>query len=110
MKTLLQTSIWGTKLAREIDFMLKTILGIDNKSILYQFKEFIILVECKCYYIKNFFSSYLIHQSNINIYMNNDSIETHNDSGEPWKVILLNRGLIYSRIVKRIKKYQEYLW
>lgn len=72
----------------------------------YGFNEFVILLGYKGYFIKEYFSNYFLHQSDVTIDLMNNEIEVHNNSSEPWKVTLLDTGL-HSMTGGRIKRAQE---
>ena len=73
----------------------------------YGFNEFIILLGYKGYVIKEYFSNYFLHQSDVTIDIVNNSIETHQNQSEPWKVTLLETGLntMTGGRIKQVKKY-----
>jgi glucose-1-phosphate cytidylyltransferase len=74
----------------------------------YGFNEFVILLGYKGYFIKEYFSNYFLHQSDVTIDLMSNKIEVHNSSSEPWKVTLLDTGL-HSMIGGRIKRAHEFI-
>jgi glucose-1-phosphate cytidylyltransferase len=68
----------------------------------------VILLGYKGYYIKEYFANYFLHQSDMTIDLQTNSIEVHNNSSEPWKVTLVDTGLD-SMTGSRIKKAQKYI-
>ena len=46
----------------------------------------------KGYVIKEYFSNYFLHQSNVKINLENNSLEILNSNAEPWQVTLLETG------------------
>jgi len=117
MKVLILAGGYGTRLSEETDICPKPMLEIGNKPILwhimkcysyYGFNEFIILLGYKGYYIKEYFSNYFLHQSDVTIDLKNNSMQVHNNSSEPWKVTLLDTGL-ESMTGGRIKKAKKYI-
>ncbi|MCD6168669.1 MAG: glucose-1-phosphate cytidylyltransferase, partial [Caldisericia bacterium] len=94
----------------------KPMVEIGGKPILWHimkiysafgFNEFIICLGYKGYMIKEYFSSYFLHQSDVTIDIKSNKIEVHNNVCEPWKVTLVDTGLhtMTGGRIKRIKKY-----
>lgn len=117
MKILLLAGGFGTRLSEETDVRPKPMVEIGGKPILwhimktysqYGFNEFVVLLGYKGYYIKEYFSNYYLHQSDVTIDMSNDQMEVHNNSSEPWKVTLLDTGL-NSMTGGRIKRAQSFV-
>jgi len=115
MKVVLLAGGFGTRLSEETDIRPKPMVEIGGKPILwhimktyseYGFNEFVILLGYKGYFIKEYFSNYFLHQSDVTIDLMNNEIEVHNNSSEPWKVTLLDTGL-HSMTGGRIKRAQE---
>jgi glucose-1-phosphate cytidylyltransferase len=117
MKVVLLAGGFGTRLSEETDIRPKPMVEIGGKPILwhimktyseYGFNEFVILLGYKGYFIKEYFSNYFLHQSDVTIDLMNNKIEVHNNSSEPWKVTLLDTGL-HSMTGGRIKRAQEFI-
>ncbi len=117
MKVLLLAGGFGTRLSEETDIRPKPMVEIGGKPILwhimktyskYGFNDFVVLLGYKGYYIKEYFSNYFMHQSDITIDMSNGQMEIHNNSSEPWKVTLLDTGL-NSMTGGRVKRAQDFV-
>ena len=117
MKVVLLAGGFGTRLSEETDVRPKPMVEIGGKPILwhimktyskYGFNEFVVLLGYKGYYIKEYFTNYFMHQSDITIDMKDGSVEVHNNSSEPWKVTLLDTGL-HSMTGGRLKRAQEFI-
>ncbi len=117
MKVLLLAGGFGTRLSEETDIRPKPMVEIGGKPILwhimkiyshYGFNDFIVLLGYKGYYIKEYFTNYFMHQSDITVDMKNGSVEIHNNSSEPWKVTLIDTG-INTMTGARIKKAKKYI-
>ena len=117
MKILLLAGGFGTRLSEETDIRPKPMVEIGGKPILwhimkiyseYGFNDFVVLLGYKGYYIKEYFTNYFLHQSDITIDMSNGKMEVHNNSSEPWKVTLLDTG-IDSMTGGRVKRAQSYV-
>lgn len=74
----------------------------------YGFHEFIVCLGYKGYVIKEFFSNYFLHKSDVTFDLKNNSIEIHNTDIEPWKVTLVDTGKD-SMTGGRIKRIQPYV-
>jgi len=116
MKVVILAGGFGSRLSEETDIRPKPMVEIGGKPIIwhimkiyssYGFNEFIILLGYKGYVIKEYFSNYFLHQSDVTIDIANNSIETHQNQSEPWKVTLLETGLntMTGGRIKQVKKY-----
>jgi glucose-1-phosphate cytidylyltransferase len=117
MKVVLLAGGFGTRLSEETDIKPKPMVEIGGKPILwhimktyshYGYNEFVILLGYKGYYIKEYFTNYFLHQSDITIDIKNNGLEILNNSSEPWKVTLLETGL-NSMTGGRIKRAQKFI-
>ena len=115
MKVLLLAGGFGTRLSEETDIRPKPMVEIGGKPILwhimkiyshYGFNDFVVLLGYKGYYIKEYFTNYFLHQSDVTIDMSNGKMEVLNNSSEPWKVTLLDTGL-NNMTGSRIKQAQK---
>ena len=116
MKVLLAGG-FGTRLSEETGDRPKPMVEIGGKPILwhimktysqYGFSDFVILLGYKGYYIKEYFTNYFLHQSDVTIDMSNGKMEVHNNSSEPWKVTLLDTGAD-SMTGGRVKRAQDFI-
>lgn len=92
---------WGlwTRLSEETTVKPKPMVEVWWKPILwhimktyahYGHKDFIIALWYKGYYIKEWFSNYLLHNSDVTVDLKNNSITVHNNRAEDWKVTLVD--------------------
>ena len=116
MKVVILAGGFGTRLSEETDIKPKPMVEIGERPILWHimksysshgFNEFVILLGYKGYVIKEFFSNYFLHQSDVTIDLANNSMEVHQNESEPWKVTLLETGLntLTGGRIKRAKDY-----
>ena len=117
MKVVLLAGGFGTRLSEETNVRPKPMVEIGGKPILwhimkmyssYGFNEFIVLLGYKGYHIKEYFTNYFLHQSDVTIDLKDNSMEVHNNHSEPWKVTLLDTGL-HTMTGGRIKKAQNFI-
>lgn len=117
MKVLILAGGVGSRLSEETSLKPKPMVEIGGKPILwhimkiyshYGFNEFVILCGYKGYMIKEYFSNYFNHLSDITIDMVNNDIIHHKNHAEPWKVTLIDTGL-KTMTGGRIKRAKEYV-
>lgn len=118
MKTVILAGGLGSRLSEETDLKPKPMVTIGGKPILwhimkiyssYGLNDFIICLGYKGYIIKEYFSNYFIHNSNISIDFINNKTSILNSPKENWKVTLIDTGedTITGGRLKRIKKYLD---
>ena len=116
MKVVLLAGGFGTRINEESHLKPKPMIEIGGKPILWhimkyysQFghNEFIICAGYKQHVIKEFFSNYFLHMSDITFDMTDNSLVIHNNNAEPWKVTVVDTGLntMTGGRIKRIQKY-----
>lgn len=117
MKVVILAGGFGTRISEESVLKPKPMIDIGSKPILWHimkhyshhgFKEFIILCGYKGYVIKEYFANYFLHQSDVTIDLGKNSVETHKNGSEDWKVTLLNTGL-NTLTGGRVKRAQDYI-
>ncbi|MEI7474779.1 MAG: glucose-1-phosphate cytidylyltransferase [bacterium] len=117
MKTVLLAGGFGTRLSEETDIKPKPMIEIGGKPILwhimklyshYGLNDFIILLGYKGYVIKEYFTNYYMHQSDITVNLINNSVEIHKNVAEPWKVTLVDTG-VNTMTGGRLKRVQDYI-
>ena len=116
MKVVILAGGMGTRIGEESSIIPKPMIEIGGKPILwhimkiysyYGFSDFIICLGYKGYLIKEYFSHYFLHTSDVTIDMKKNSVQVHSSASEPWRVTLIDTGLeaMTGGRIKRIKKY-----
>ena len=116
MKVVILAGGFGTRISEESYLKPKPMVEIGDRPILwhimkeyshYGFNDFIICLGYKQYVIKQFFSDYFLHTSDVTFDMSENKMIVHNNYSEPWKVTLIDTGLntMTGGRIKRIKKY-----
>jgi len=117
MKALILAGGFGTRISEETEIKPKPMIEIGEKPILWHImklysafgvNEFVILLGYKGYIIKEYFSNYFLHQSNVTIDLSSNSVEVHNNKSESWKVTLLDTGQ-NTMTGGRIKRASEFV-
>jgi len=118
MKAVILAGGLGSRIAEETSVRPKPMIEIGGKPILWHImkiysyhgiNEFIICCGYKGYVIKEYFSNYLLHMSDLTFDMSANTVEVHNRKAEPWRVTLVDTGehTMTGGRIKRISKYIE---
>jgi glucose-1-phosphate cytidylyltransferase len=101
MKLVLLAGGLGTRISEESVLKPKPMIEIGGKPIIwhimkyysyYNINNFIICCGYKGYIIKEYFYNYFLHNSDVTINTNNNSIEFHRNSVESWNITLVDTG------------------
>ena len=118
MKVVLLAGGLGTRISEESHLRPKPMIEIGGKPILwhimkiyshYGFNEFIVCLGYKGYIIKEYFSNYFLHMSDVTFDMTTNSMEVHQQNVEPWKVTLIDTGAdtMTGGRIRRVAPYLE---
>tara|TARA_Y100000992_G_scaffold294137_1_gene253524 strand:- start:1935 stop:2705 length:771 start_codon:yes stop_codon:yes gene_type:complete len=116
MKVVILAGGLGTRISEESQFKPKPMIEIGGKPILwhimktyshYGINEFIICLGYKGYVIKEYFSNYFLHTSDVTIDIKKNKLKMHNSNSDPWKITLVDTGIetMTGGRLKRVSKY-----
>ncbi len=117
MKAVILAGGLGTRLSEETIVKPKPMLEIGGKPILwhimklyscYGVNDFIICLGYKGYAIKEYFSNYYLHMSDVTFDMANNKMEVHQAKAEPWHVTLVDTGET-TQTGGRLRRVRQYL-
>lgn len=117
MKVVILAGGLGTRISEETDLKPKPMIEIGGKPILWHimkiyssfgYNDFVICCGYKGYLIKEYFANYFLHQADITVDLQKNSIEVHESKAEPWKITLVDTG-INTMTGGRIKRIQKYI-
>ena len=119
MKVVILAGGLGTRISEESQFKPKPMIEIGGKPILwhimkeysyYGFNEFVICAGYKQHIIKEWFSDYFLHNSDVTFDYTNghNEVTVHNSNIENWKVTVVDTGL-HTMTGGRIKRIQKYI-
>ena len=116
MKAVILAGGLGTRLSEETSRVPKPMVEIAGKPILwhvmkiysyYGVSDFIICCGYKGYTIKEYFSNFLLRNSDITFNLKENKMEVHSNNSENWRVTLVDTGetTMTGGRIQRIKKY-----
>lgn len=101
MKAVILAGGLGTRISEESHLRPKPMIEIGGKPILwhimkiyssYGINDFVICLGYKGYLIKEYFSNYFLHMSDVTFDMRENKMEIHQKFVEPWSVTLVDTG------------------
>src|SRR5260221_5920356 len=101
MKAVILAGGLGTRISEESHLKPKPMIEIGGKPILwhimkmysnYGINDFVICLGYKGYVIKEYFSNYFLHMSDVTFSMRENKMEIHQKFAEPWRVTLVDTG------------------
>ena len=118
MKAVILAGGLGTRISEETAVRPKPMIEIGGKPILWHIikmyaahgiNDFIICCGYKGYVIKEYFSNYFLHMSDVTFDLRSDNqMQVHQQFAEPWKVTLVDTG-DQTMTGGRLKRVQAYL-
>jgi glucose-1-phosphate cytidylyltransferase len=116
MKVVIFAGGLGTRISEETSLRPKPMVEIGSMPILWHimksysahgFNDFVICCGYKGYVIKEYFSNYFLHMSDVTIDMANNHMQVHHQKAEAWKITLVDTGedTMTGGRLKRIKEY-----
>jgi glucose-1-phosphate cytidylyltransferase len=117
MEAVILAGGFGTRISEESHLRPKPMIEIGGKPILWHImkmyshhgiNDFIICLGYKGYVLKEYFSNYFLHMSDVTFRMQSNEIEIHQRKAEPWNVTLIDTGE-KSMTGGRLKRVASYL-
>lgn len=117
MKAVILAGGLGTRISEESVSKPKPLIEIGDKPIiwhimkLYSFygvNDFVICCGYKGYLIKEYFANYYLHSSDVEISLQDNSINVLNKDSEPWTITLINTGEA-SQTGGRLLRIKDYI-
>jgi len=108
---------FGSRISEESQLRPKPMVEIGGRPILWHIMKiyshfgltnFVICLGYKGYVIKEYFSNYFLHMSDVTFHMDQHAVEYHRKRAEPWKVTLVDTGEA-TMTGGRIKRISEFL-
>ena len=118
MKAVILAGGFGTRLEEETSLKPKPMIEIGNKPLLwhimkiyshFNINDFIICLGYKGYMIKEYFTNYQTHVSDLTVDLKNNKFNIHDNRSEDWKITLIDTGekTQTGGRIKRIKNYVD---
>ena len=101
MKAVILAGGLGTRFSEETGNKPKPMIEIGGKPILWHImkmysqhgiKDFVICAGYKGFIIKEYFSNYYLHQSNVTFNLGDNTSKVHNSNSENWNVTIVDTG------------------
>lgn len=101
MKAVILAGGLGTRLSEETHLKPKPMIEIGGRPILWHImkiysafgiNDFIVCAGYKGYIIKEYFSNYFLHMSDVTFDMANNTVQVHQKKAEPWRVTVVDTG------------------
>ena len=117
MKAVILAGGLGTRISEESHLRPKPMIEIGGKPIIWHImkiyashgiNDFIVCLGYKGYVVKEYFSNYFLHNSDITFDMRHNRMEVHEQYAEPWRVTLVDTGE-HTQTGGRLKRIRHFL-
>jgi len=117
MKAVILAGGLGTRISEESALRPKPMIEIGGKPVIWHIMkiysacgidDFVICLGYKGYMIKEYFTNYFLHMSDVTIDMAHNRMEVHEKGAEPWRVTLVDTGE-HTQTGGRLKRVARYL-
>lgn len=117
MKAVILAGGLGTRISEETGLKPKPMIEIGGKPIIWHImniyshfgiNDFVVCCGYKGYIIKEYFTNYYMHMSDVTVDLHSGDIKFYNCKAEPWKVTLIDTG-INTMTGGRLKRVREFV-
>jgi glucose-1-phosphate cytidylyltransferase len=117
MKAVILAGGLGTRISEESTVRPKPMIEIGGKPVLWHIlktyshhgiHDFIVCLGYKGYMIKEYFSNYFLHTSDITLDLSKNQMHVHHRHAEPWRITLVDTGE-QTQTGGRLKRVSEFL-
>lgn len=117
MKAVILAGGLGTRISEETSVRPKPMVEIGGKPLLWHIlkiyssfgiNDFVICLGYKGYVIKEFFANYFLHTADVTFHMEENRMEVHDSTTEPWRITLVDTGDT-TQTGGRLKRVSKYL-
>ena len=116
MKAVILAGGLGTRISEESHLRPKPMIEIGGRPILWHImkmysqhgiNDFVICLGYKGYMIKEYFSNYFLHMSDVTLHLKSNHMEIHREFSESWNITLIDTGenTLTGGRLKRVKEY-----
>ena len=116
MKAVILAGGLGTRISEETHLRPKPMIEVGGRPILWHIlkmysshgiNEFVICCGYKGYIIKEYFSNYFLHMSDVTLDIQLNQMQVHHKKAEPWRVTLVDTGedTLTGGRLKRVSEY-----